>query len=121
MRRLLLLSCCLMSVGCATTTTNEKPYVIEVVTFNYKPSVDAAEFWRRDAKIETDYTSRQPGFISRESGRSDDSGEVLVIVRWETQADADASMRKFMGDDSVEDFVEMIDASTMKMKRYEVK
>ena len=98
-----------------------KPYVIEVVTFKYKNTVRADDFWAEDAKIEVNYTSKQPGFISRESGYSENDHEVLVIVRWKSMADADASMKKFMSDSSVKGFANMIDASTMKMVRYEVK
>ena len=97
------------------------PYVIEVVTFKYNTTVNTDDFWKEDAKIETGYTSKQPGFISRESGYSKNEGEVLVVVRWKTQADAEASMKKFMNDESVKDFANMIDAPTMKMERYEVK
>ncbi len=98
-----------------------KPYVIEVVTFKYKNTVQADDFWAEDAKIEADYTSKQAGFISRESGYSENDNEVLVIVRWKSMAEADASMKKFMNDASVQDFANMIDAPTMKMVRYEVR
>ena len=96
------------------------PYVIEVVTFKYKSTVNDDVFWKEDAKIQTDYTSKQPGFISRESGSSNENKEVLVIVRWKTEADADASMKNFMKDRSVVEFVNMIEANTMKMKRYAI-
>ncbi len=97
-----------------------RPYVIEVVTFKYKNTVNADDFWAEDAKIESDYTNNQPGFISRESGYSENDDEVLVVVRWNSMADADASMKKFMNDSSVQNFADMIDASTMKMVRYKV-
>ena len=108
-------------VSCSTNTEIMKPYVIEVVTFQYKNTVNPDDFWKEDAKVEADYTSKQPGFISRESGYSENDKEVLVIVRWKSMADADASMKKFMNDASVKDFANMIDAPTMKMVRYEVK
>ena len=95
-----------------------KPFVIEVVTFKYKSTINTVDFWKQDAKIQTDYTSKQPGFISRESGYSKDSNEVLVIVKWNTEIDADASMNKFMEDKSVVKFVNMIEPNTMQMKRY---
>ena len=107
--------------SCSTNTDLTKPYVIEVVTFKYKDTVNARDFWTEDAKIEADYTSKQPGFLSRESGYSEDENEVLVIVRWESMSDADASMKKFMDDKSVKEFANMIDGATMKMIRYEVK
>ena len=107
--------------ACSTHTEIMNPYVIEVVTFKYKNTVLAADFWAEDAKIEANYTSKQAGFISRESGYSENDNEVLVIVRWKSMADADVSMKKFMSDASVNEFANMIDASTMKMVRYEVK
>lgn len=67
--------------------------------------------------IQENYTSKQAGFISRESGYSN---EVLVVVRWKAKADSDASMKKFMEDKSVEKFADMIKLNTMKMKRYTV-
>lgn len=120
MKKLLIIIACLAIAGCSTNMKNN-PYVIEVVTFKYKSSVESSAFWARDAKIETEYTSKQSGFISRESGYSENDSEVLVVVRWKTEVDAEASMKKFMNDETVVDFVEMIDASTMKMKRYNIK
>lgn len=97
-----------------------KPYVIEVTSFKYIPTVNAETFWVADAEIEAEYTSLQPGFISRESGFSATSDEVVVVVRWKTMADAEASMQKFMTDESVTTYAKMIDAKTMKMNRYSV-
>jgi len=95
-------------------------YVIEVTTFQFKSTIDADNFWIEDAKVEADYTSLQPGFISRESGYSPATNEVVVVVRWKTMDDAEASMQKFMGETSVMTYADMIDASTMKMNRYSV-
>lgn len=58
-------------------------------------------FWKRDAKIEKDYMSKQSGYIGRESGYSENESEVVVVVRWGTQADAETSMEKFKTDKSV--------------------
>ncbi|TMM56835.1 hypothetical protein FEE95_10055 [Maribacter algarum] len=97
-----------------------KPYVIEVTTFKYIATVNAETFWVADAELEADYTSVQPGFISRESGFSQTTGEVVVVVRWKTMADAEASMQKFITDKSVTTYAKMIDVKTMKMNRYSV-
>lgn len=107
--------------SCSKNQENMKSYVIEVTTFKYKSTVDAAKFWTEDSKIKTGYTSRQSGFISRESGYSKNNNEVIVVVRWKTQQDADTSMQKFMSDTSVLDYVNMVDGPTMKMTRYDVK
>lgn len=118
--RLLILSITLTAfTACTMPATPQPPYVVEVTTFQYKSDVNAATFWARDAQIQADYTSKQPGFISRESAAAED-GEVVVVVRWETMAHAEASMNKFMQAPSVADYAQMIDGPTMKMKRYQL-
>ncbi len=107
--------------GCSQNKNAMETYVIEVTTFKYKKSVTADAFWSEDARIEEQYTSQQPGFISRESGYSENLNEVIVVVRWKTKEDADASMAKFMKDTSVKTFADMIDESSMKMARYAAK
>ncbi|MEO1713013.1 MAG: hypothetical protein AAFU60_06730 [Bacteroidota bacterium] len=91
--------------------------IMEVTTFQINEAVDAAEFAQRDFKVENDFTSKQPGFIKRQSG-VDDQGNYAVVVFWENATNADASMQKFMSDASVADYAQMINASTMKMARY---
>lgn len=104
-----------------TKSEDREPYVLEVTTFSYKAKVDAELFWSEDAKVEANYTSKQPGFISRESGYSKETNEVVVVVRWKTTEAADASMQKFMEDTAVSNYVMMIEGSTMKMSRYDVR
>lgn len=111
----------IFTISCSKDNKNLKEYVIEVTTFKYNKNVDPIKFWKRDKEIETDYTVKQPGFISRESGYSENNNEVLVVVRWNSKSNADASMKKFMSDISVQDYAAMINTSTMKMNRYQVK
>lgn len=107
--------------SCSNNTNTESKMkentIMEVTTFRVKADVDAATFAKRDAQIEHDFTSKQPGFIKRQSG-VDEQGNYLVIVYWETTSDADASMTKFMSDASVADYAQMIDGPTMAMARY---
>lgn len=116
----ILILTCITFFGCQQHEINMKPYIIEITTFKYKNAVKPTDFWKEDAQIQTQYTSLQSGYISREAGYSAESNEVLVMVKWETKEDADASMQKFMADKSVANYVEMIDAPTMKMTRYTV-
>lgn len=95
----------------------EAKTIMEVTTFNIHKDVDPLAFAKRDAEVEADFTSKQPGFIKRQSGL-DDKGNYVVVVYWENKADADASMKKFMGDASVGDYAQMIDGPTMNMSRY---
>lgn len=106
----------LLLVGCAES----KPVVLEVTTFKIKTTTSASAFQKLDAEVENSFTSKQPGFIKRQSGIND-QGEYVVLVYWNTTADADASMQKFMSDASVADYASMIEGSTMKMARYTIK
>ncbi|MBC2843782.1 hypothetical protein [Winogradskyella flava] len=121
MKKSILILIGIVIMSCNENSETIEPNVIEVTTFKYKASVNAKDFWKEDAKIQEIYTSKQPGYITRESGYSIESNEVVIVVRWETMGDAEASMKKFMGDTSVAKFVEMIDGPTMKMNRYDIK
>ena len=91
--------------------------IMEVTTFNINANVNSNDFDARDAKVESDFTVNQPGFIKRQSGVND-KGEYVVVVFWKKLSDAEASMSKFMGDSSVADYAQMIDGPTMKMARF---
>ncbi len=95
----------------------ETKTIMEVTTFKTNPNVIHADFSKRDAQVESDFTSKQPGFIKRQSGVNE-KGEYVVIVFWQSLADADASMGKFMSDASVADYAQMINGPSMKMARY---
>ncbi len=91
--------------------------IMEITTFNI--NANPMTFAKGDAEVERDFTSKQPGLIKRQSG-VDDKGNYVVVVYWESTADADASMSKFMSDASVADYAQMINAPTMKMSRYAI-
>jgi|GEM_PF-578979 len=91
--------------------------VIEITTFNLNAGVDANAFEARDAEIEQDFASIQPGFIERTSG-VDADGKYAVIVFWQTLADADASIAAFGNDPSVADYFAMIDGNTFLAERF---
>jgi len=91
--------------------------VIEIVTFKLRPGVSIAEFMPIDKAVELEHVSKQPGFISRESASGAD-GEWLVVVHWQSEKYADASMATFSNAPAAAKFMSKIDASTMSMKRY---
>lgn len=95
----------------------EEKTIMEVTTFNINSDAVPMAFAKRDEQVENDFTSKQTGFIKRQSG-VDDKGNYVVVVYWKSMADADASMNKFMSDASVADYAKMIDGPTMKMTRY---
>ena len=91
--------------------------VIEVATFKLKPGVDATQFAAIDGRVEDTYIAKQPGFISRESGLTDDN-YWRVIVHWQSFDDADASMANFMSAPATAAFMQNADTSTMVMRRF---
>ncbi len=113
----------LMTLCFSNCTANEKSNpmdgktIMEVTTFNLNPVTNPSTFAKRDAQVESDFTSKQVGFVKRQSG-VDENGNYVVVVYWNSLTDADASMKKFMSDTSVADYAKMINASTMKMSRY---
>lgn len=92
--------------------------VIEVVTLKVKPEVSMADFSKIDKKIEQQHVSRQPGFISRESAAGENH-DWVVIVHWRSVKDADASMNSFANAPAAREFMDSIDANSMKMTRYQ--
>jgi len=93
--------------------------IIEIARFKLAAGVDEQTFLRENKQVEREYIPKQPGFISREAARGED-GEWLVVVHWQTEQDADASMNKFMGDPNSQGFVAALDNSTVSMKRYNI-
>ena len=91
--------------------------VIEVATFQLAAGVTAEQFAPIDKQVELEHVARQPGFISRETAAGD-QGEWLVIVHWRSIADAEASMASFANAPAAAPFMARLDASTMRMKRY---
>lgn len=102
-----------------TSCADTKQYVLEVTKFTTKTTASAATFQELDAEVETNFTSKQPGFLKRQSGVNAE-GEYCVLVYWETMADADVSMQKFMKDESVSAYASMIEDSSMQMARYTI-
>ena len=91
--------------------------VIEVVTLKLKPGVSHRDFAPVDLAVERQHVSKHPGFLSRETAAGAD-GNWLVIVKWASAKDADASMSTFMKAPAAAKFMSMIDAETMVMKRH---
>ena len=96
-----------------------EPTVIEVATFELANGVDSAQFAPLDAAVERDHVSKQAGFVSRETGYTD-QGAWLVIVHWESIEAAEASMASFTAAPAAADFMANLDPSTMSMMRYEI-
>lgn len=106
-------------MGLLLASCNSSKSVLEVTSFKPKTTTNILAFNKLDAEVESNFTSKQAGFIRRQSGINEE-GEYLVLVYWNTLEEANASMQKFMSDESVVDYASLIDGSTMKMSRYRV-
>lgn len=95
-----------------------KANVIEIATFDLADGVSVAEFAKIDARVEAEHISKQPGFVSRETGATETGW--LVIVHWESADAAQASMDSFASAPAAAAFMGKLDASTMSMTRYDL-
>lgn len=119
MKHIIIITLIVLLASCSSKnekTMNSKT-IMEVTIFNIIDTVSPTDFKNRDLQVENDFTNKQAGFINRQSGINE-KGEYVVVVFWETLADADASMAKFMKDASVADYAQMINGASMKMARY---
>lgn len=104
----------LFFIGCSEPSS----YVLEVTTFRTKTTTNTFVFNKLDGEVEANFTSQQPGFIERQSAVNE-QGEYIVLVYWNSMDEADASMNKFMKDESVAEYASMIDGASMKMSRFQ--
>ncbi len=93
--------------------------VVEIVTLRLRDGASDAQFLAANRRVESEHVERQPGFVSRQTARGD-NGEWLVVVHWASRAAAEASMASFAAAPATADFMAVIDASSMNMKRYVV-
>jgi heme-degrading monooxygenase HmoA len=90
--------------------------VVEVVRFRLAQGAGEAAFLEENWKAQA-FVAKQPGFVSRELARGDE-GAWLVLVRWNSAADADASFAKFVAAAEMKPFMDSLDGSSMEAGRY---
>ncbi|QQQ79645.1 FAD-binding oxidoreductase [Saccharothrix sp. 6-C] len=98
---------------------NQMTATVETIRFKLRPGVTDAEFQQRNLKMQREYMELRPGFVSRETSRSDE-GEYLVVVHWSNAEDADATIQAFFGAPETQDFLASVDVTTVASGRYEV-
>ncbi len=59
------------------------------------------QFLKVDKEMETNFVTKQKGFLKREVAVSKDNTQLFVIVHWQTLEDAEVDAKKF-GDTSKE-------------------
>lgn len=92
---------------------------LETIRFRLVDGVSDEEFVRLNKKVENEYMRLRPGFVSRQSARSE-AGEWAISVVWATVADAEATIGAFFGAPETQDFLAAVDKSTVVSGRYEI-
>lgn len=99
---------------------NYANYVIEIITYKIKKGVKQSEYTRLDSIVQQRYTQKQPGFISKESGK-DQQGNWLVVLSWDNVAHANADQKALRINPLWKSVQQIIDTSTIDRKQFFVK
>ncbi|MEM7343267.1 MAG: MBL fold metallo-hydrolase [Chloroflexota bacterium] len=102
------------------TAEAEVGRLLEVITVELASDATAEDFLTANQAIQADYASQQPGYLSRETGVSEE-GQWRIAVQWEAKADSDASIAGFGEAPGLEDFMTTLNPETMVVTQYELK
>ncbi len=92
--------------------------VIETITLLLADGASPEAFAAANAKVESEYLPLQPGFNPGTRVTTVDADQRWTIsLRWDSAYDGDASMASFMDAPATQDFLSLIDADSMTMKR----
>ena len=90
--------------------------VIETISLKLRDGASADAFAAANAKVESEYLPQQPGFNvgSRVTSLADD-GTWTITLRWDSAADAAASMEGFMTAPATQDYLALVDVDSLAM------
>lgn len=91
--------------------------LIETTTFHLSHNSDDTAFLSADRRVQTEVVPNQPGFLRRATARDAD-GDWIVIVLWDSEADADAAAGEAAAHPATAEFSRLIDGSTLSRRRY---
>jgi hypothetical protein len=92
--------------------------VIEITTFRTRPSASDDDLLRADEALRTAFLYQQPGLERATTARGRD-GTWLMVVLWESDADADAAARRAESDDTYARWLALVDAATIDRARFD--
>ncbi|MEM7028208.1 MAG: MBL fold metallo-hydrolase [Chloroflexota bacterium] len=93
--------------------------VTEAITVKLQDGADADGFLAANKAIEENHIMKQPGFIAREVGVTED-GEWLIVIHWETAEDSATSIAKFGEAPGAEVFMAFLDVESMSITVYDI-
>ncbi len=91
---------------------------IETITLRLNDAVSPDRFASANSRVESEYLTQQPGYNpgTRVTTVTAD-GLWTISLRWDSALDADNSMAAFMTAEANQDFLAMVDASSMNIER----
>jgi hypothetical protein len=96
------------------------PYAIELVHYKLADDTDPEAFLALCRQVGEEFASKQPGFIHREVGTSED-GTWLIAVTWKTADDARNSIANIETiPETVKTYLGMINRDTQTRSIFEI-
>ncbi len=92
--------------------------MIDVVTFRLIDGADPEAFRKLDDRLQTEFFYHQPGLIRRTTAVAAD-GTWISISHWNSAADIEAADAKTTERNEFTPLLAIIDASTIRGKRYD--
>jgi hypothetical protein len=92
--------------------------VIEIMRFRLPPGADEAAFLAADRRVQEEFAYHQPGLLRRTTARGQDGGWIVIDL-WRSVADADACDARWEADPVTQEFMALLDRSSVATERYE--
>ena len=91
--------------------------MIEITRFRLPPGADEAAFLAADRRVQEDFAYQQPGLLRRTTARGQDGGWIVIDL-WRSAEDADACDAQWEHDPVTEQFMALLDRSSVTTERY---
>jgi hypothetical protein len=91
--------------------------VIEILTFRLAAGGGEDAFLAADRRVQVEFAYQQPGLMRRTTARAAD-GEWIVIDLWRAAEDADACAKRWDQEPVCQEFMALLDRSTVRTGRY---
>jgi hypothetical protein len=95
--------------------------VIETMTFRLADGAEEAAFLAVDKRLQSDFAYQQPGLLRRTTARGVGDLAVdqwIVVDLWRSGDDADACAARWDNDPIAQEFMSLVDASSVEVRRY---
>jgi hypothetical protein len=91
--------------------------VIQILNFRLATGASEDAFLAVDKRVQIEFAYHQPGLMRRTTARAAD-GEWMVVDLWRSAEDADACEARWDEEPVCQEFMGLLDASTVRSRRY---